>query len=247
MAGPFTGMIVGQGIQMLGGLIGGFGARKRARAAARAAKRLQRKLDQTIANRQEITDPSKDMIDRSNLITNPFANLQVATQAAEFQAEEADLSLASTLDTIRATGGGAGGATALAQAALRSKRGISASIEKQQAQNERLRAQGAQAATGMRLQEGSRLDAARMRGQEFMFAATEQRQFRDEDRYSAMLSQQQARAQALRDQSRAQFGQALGALGGMAAAGINQAGYNKAVDNKDQNAMNMFANMVSGN
>ena len=241
------GAIIGAASSAIGGIIGGIGARRAARRAARQAKQYQRKLDTLVANRQEITDPSANLTDRSSLITNPFANLQVATQAAEFQAEEADLSLASTLDTIRATGGGAGGATALAQAALRSKRGISASIEKQQAQNERLRAQGAQAATGMRLQEGSRLDAARMRGQEFMFAATEQRQFRDEDRYSAMLSQQQARAQALRDQSRAQFGQALGALGGMAAAGINQAGYNKAVQSGDQNAMSMFANMVSGN
>ena len=34
------------------------------------------------------------------------------------QAEEADIALANTLDTLRATGASAGGATALAQAAL---------------------------------------------------------------------------------------------------------------------------------
>ena len=245
MPGPFTGMIVGQGIQMLGGLIGGFGARKRARAAEAAARRLQRKLDQTIDNRQEILDPSRNVVDRSDLISNPFGNLQVSTQAAEFQAEEADLSLASTLDTMRATGAGSGGATALAQAALRSKAGVSATIEKQEAENARLRAQGAQRAQQMRLAEGGRVDAAGMRGQEFMFMATEQRQFRDEDRYSALLSQQQARAQSLRDQSRAQFGQALGALGGMVTAGINQAGYNQAAAAGDQAGMQMFANIAS--
>jgi hypothetical protein len=61
-----------------------------------------------------------------------------------------------------------------------------------------------------------------------------------------LLSQQQARAQSLRDQSRAQFGQALGALGGMVTAGINQAGYNQAAAAGDQAGMQMFANMASG-
>ena len=39
---------------------------------------------------------------------------------------------------------GAGGATALAQAAAQSKQGISASIEQQETQNQKLRAQGEQ-------------------------------------------------------------------------------------------------------
>ena len=78
------------------------------------------------------------------MISNPFDNLSVATQAAEIQAEEADIALANTLETVRATGMGAGGATALAQAAARSKKDIAASIETQEAQNNRLRAQGEQ-------------------------------------------------------------------------------------------------------
>ena len=45
------------------------------------------------------------------------------------QVEEADIALANTLDTLRATGASAGGATALAQAALQSKKGVAASIE----------------------------------------------------------------------------------------------------------------------
>jgi len=36
-------------------------------------------------------------------IGNPYANLGVAAKASEFQAEQADISLANTLDTIRAT------------------------------------------------------------------------------------------------------------------------------------------------
>ena len=76
------------------------------------------------------------------MVTNPFENLQVATEAAQMQAREQDLSLATTLDTLRATGSGAGGATALAQAALQSKKGVSASIQAQEAQNKKLAAQG---------------------------------------------------------------------------------------------------------
>ena len=56
--------------------------------------------------------------------------------------EETDKALANTLDTLRAQGSSAGGATALAQAALRSKAGIAADIEKQEVGNERLKAQG---------------------------------------------------------------------------------------------------------
>ena len=56
------------------------------------------------------------------------------------QIEQADISLANTLDTIRQTGGGAGGATALAQAALQSKKGVTASIEAQEKANEDKRA-----------------------------------------------------------------------------------------------------------
>ena len=68
-------------------------------------------------NRQEVINPYAN-------VTNPYANLQVATKAAEMQADQTDIALANTLDNLRQTG--AGGATALAQAALRSKQGISA-------------------------------------------------------------------------------------------------------------------------
>jgi hypothetical protein len=215
-----AGLIAGAASSVIGGLFQGFGARKAARRAARRAKAMQRKLDRLVANRQEITDPSASTVDRSGLISNQFANLQVSTQAAEFQAEEADLSLASTLDTLRATGAGSGGATALAQAALRSKAGISASIEQQEAQNAKLRAQGAMQAQGMRLQEGGRVDQARMQGEMFRFRAQEARQFRDEDRQAGLLDAARARAAQAREQARAGFGQALGGLVGFAGAGL---------------------------
>ncbi len=75
-------------------------------------------------------------------IYNPYENLSVATQANQIKMEETDKALANTLDTLRAQGASAGGATALAQAALKSKAGIAADIEKQEVMNERLKAQG---------------------------------------------------------------------------------------------------------
>jgi hypothetical protein len=95
--------------------------------------------------------------DASTLASNTFANLQVATQAADIQAQQTDQALANTLSTIRATGAGAGGATAIAQAALQSKQSISATIEQQEARNTQLRAQGQQQVEQIRMNESRRL------------------------------------------------------------------------------------------
>ena len=212
--------LVGAAASAVGGIIQGIGASRAARKQRRRANKLERDLNRLEANRQDIIDPSRNIVDRSSLISNTMGNLQVSTQAAEFQAEEADLSLASTLDTLRATGAGAGGATALAQAALRSKAGIAASIDQQEAQNARLRAQGAQAAQAARLQEGSRVDAARMRGDMFQFNVREDREQMKLDRTAGLLDQSRMQAQALKAQASQGFGQALGAIGGVAAGGL---------------------------
>ena len=111
---PVTALI-GMGGSLISGLFGGRAARKAAKAAERRAKKLMQQIEVLEASRQQVINPFAGV---ENLVTNPFANLQVATGAAEFQAEQADISLANTLDTLRATGAGAGGATALAQAAL---------------------------------------------------------------------------------------------------------------------------------
>ena len=84
-------------------------------------------------SRQEIIDPSSAVKDLSGDFYNPYSNLGVATKAAEMQMEQTDIALANTLDTLRATGSGAGGATALAQAALQSKNQVAASIQQQEA------------------------------------------------------------------------------------------------------------------
>jgi len=104
---------------------------------AASAQRQLGKVRTDIDNyrRQDIENPFANL-------SNPYENLAVATQAAEMQMEQTDQALANTLDTLRETGAAAGGATAIANAALKSKQGISASIEKQEAQNQRLQAQG---------------------------------------------------------------------------------------------------------
>ena len=125
--------------------------------------------------RQDIVNPYANM-------SNPYENLSVATQAAEMQAEQADIALANTLDTLRQTG--AGGATALAQAALQSKKGISADIERQEATNQRLQAQGQ-----------SQLEMAQARGQMMAFNVQEKREQQELNRLQAQM--EQARLQQL--------------------------------------------------
>ena len=63
------------------------------------------------------------------MITNPARDMQVATRSAELAAEETDMSLATTLEGLRESGGGAGMATALAQQANKSKLQISGNIQ----------------------------------------------------------------------------------------------------------------------
>jgi hypothetical protein len=202
----------------VGGLIGNNAAKKAARAAAREKRRLQKKLDTLEANRQEIVSPYQGFENLTSMLSNPFANLGVATQAAEMQVEEADISLANTLDTLRATGASAGGATALAQAALRSKKGVSASIEQQEAQNEKLKAQGEQQLQQQKVAEERRMQQAGAAGKQFVFGATEQREQQVLDRTAAMLGQQQAaQAQAKADQTSA----ITGMFGTVAQAGLS--------------------------
>ena len=179
-----------------------------------------RKLNNMLANRQAVINPYSGVSDLSSMITNPFANLQVATQAAEMQAAETDIGLASTLDVLRATGLGAGGATALAREAARSKQGISASIEQQEAQNARLRAQGEQTAMGMRMQEAQRLQESDILGQTFMFQAQEQRDVADISRTSAMQQQYGQQAMDIRAANKAMIGNIIGGVASAFTGGI---------------------------
>ena len=208
--------IIGGAMSIAGGLFSAGAAKKRARRAARERRNLTNKLNTLEKNRQEIINPYEGIEDLSSIISNPFSNLSVATGAAEMQIEQADISLANTLDTIRQTGGGAGGATALAQAALQSKKGVSASIETQEKANEDKKAQGEQALQQQKMSEAQRLQNADVAGEQFMFSTREGRELQQLDRTAAMLGQaKSAEAQANQDQASA-IGGMFNTLGSIA-------------------------------
>jgi len=215
---PIAALVIGGAISIANGIMGSSSARRREEAAADERRRLSSKLNSLERNRQAIINPYEGVTDLSDMISNPFANLSIATGAAEMQIEEADISLANTLDTIRQTGGGAGSATALAQAALKSKKGVTASIEAQEKQNEDKRAAGQQQMEQRQMIEAQRLQQAEVSGEQFMFSTREGRQMQQLDRTAAMLgASRQAEAQAASDGTGAITG-AMGAVGGMVGA-----------------------------
>lgn len=240
--------IVGGAASVVSGLIGMGSAKKARRAAERDAAKRQAELTALENNRQAIINPyagvkdlsglAKDLSgmakDLSGMVSNPYASLGVATQAAKFQAEQTDMSLASTLDTLKETGASAGGATALAQAALQSKQGISASLEQQEAANEKLRAQGQQQLEqiqmseagrlqgiqmseagriqGVQMSEAGRMQEADVAGKQFVFGQQEAREMQKMDRVAGQLAGAQGRAaQARADQT----GALTGMIGGI--------------------------------
>lgn len=227
---PLDPVTLGIASSVVTGIFGGGAARRAKRKAQREVKRLSAKLNalensrQAIINPYEgITDLSGMAVDRSSQFTNAYNNLSVATQAAEMQIEQADISLANTLDTLMATGSGAGGATALAQAALQSKKEVAASIEQQEAANEKMRAQGEemleqrvmaekQRIEGIQLSQAEKVQQAEASGKEFVFRQKEEREMQKINRTAAQLDNAQAQlAQARRDGTAA----ITGAIGGI--------------------------------
>jgi hypothetical protein len=236
--GMVTAAIIGGSISLLGGAFGAISGNQRAKAAAREKRRVNREIAKLEASRKNVINPWATTADLSYLatstvenITNSYNNLGVATQASEFQAEQADISLANTLDTLRATGASAGGATALAQAALQSKKGVSASLETQEAQNQKLRAQGqmesdrfnaqanmndAQRIQSIKIAEGQRVQANQASGAQFMFNARENRTNARLDRLSGVSTNYANQQMAARqDQTAAVLG-AVSAVGDIA-------------------------------
>tara|TARA_R110000851_G_scaffold152415_1_gene294050 strand:+ start:28 stop:711 length:684 start_codon:yes stop_codon:yes gene_type:complete len=199
--------IIAGAVSFISGLFGASKADAAERDAQAEKAKLQRNLDALVKDRQKVINPFENVGDLSYMLSNPMANLSVATQSAEIQIEQADISLANTLDIVRATGSSAGGATALAQAALQSKKGVSASIEAQEAQNEKLKAQGQQRLQQQEMSEAQRIQSAEAQGEQFMFNTQEQREQADMDRLSAQISgAEQREAQAGSDRTGALTG-----------------------------------------
>jgi hypothetical protein len=236
MAGIATAAIVGGAISAIGSIFGASKASKRARAAAKEKKRLEGKLNALEKNRQAIINPYANVKDISNMAkdlssmaSNPYASLGVATQAAEMQVEEADIALANTLDTLRATGASAGGATALAQAALQSKKGVAASIEQQEVANEKLKADGkaqlervkmgeAQRLQNIEMSEAQRTQQAEVAGKQFVFGQKENREMQQLNRVSSQISGAQQQQVAAQQASTQFLSAGIGAVGGIAAS-----------------------------
>ena len=178
--------VVGTAVAVGGSVVGAVSAGKAEKRARSNKNRLMGELEDLENKRQEIINPYSDVTSLSDMISdvsglasdvssiasNPYANLAVSTASAEMQIEQADIALANTLDTLRATGASAGGATALARMALESKKGVAASIERQEADNQKLMAQGEERRQGVQIAEAQRIqglkigEAQRVQGQE---------------------------------------------------------------------------------
>lgn len=173
-------------------------AKQQMEAEAKKANDAKTALEEIEKNRQEVINPYENM-------ANEFENLGVATQASKFQAEEADIALANTLDTIMQTGGGAGGATALARAALESKRGISADIQKQEKVNNDARAEGA-----------NQVQQLKAQGEAYKFETQEARDVTKMDRLQSQQDNAENREMQARNVKMAANQEMIGAVGSTA-------------------------------
>lgn len=213
---------IGAGVGLAGSIGGAIHknrtAKRQEKSARKNADLARARIASLEASRQDIINPYEAITDLSGNLSNTYNNLGVATQAAEMQIEQTDIALANTLDTIRATGGGAGGATALAQAALQSKKGVSASIEAQESKNEQLRAQGEQQLQQLVMSEQQRVQQADAAGRAFVYGEQENREMMALDRAQADLNNEVARKQAAQQAKYQTTSDMFGAISG---AGFN--------------------------
>lgn len=252
--------IIGGAAVIGGGLISANQSKQAAKGFANSAAAKEWEIEQLEQNRQKIPNPyanikslsgiAKDVSglakDVSGMMSNPYANIGVATQAAKMQIEEADISLANTLDLLKSTGSGAGGATALAQAALQSKKGVSASIEQQEINNQKLRAEGdqymqekkmseaqrlqgvqmseAQRIQGVEFSEGLRTQAAESEGIKFKYGEQESRDISKLNRLSGQSAQANANAASAKASQNAAYGAIGSGLGNIAGGFLSGGG-----------------------
>ena len=218
------GSAISAGASIIGGIIGGGKARRAKRRAAKNLKKMNAKMANLEANRQEIINPYEDVTSLSGMMSNPMANLSVATQATEMQIEQTDQALANTLDTLRQTGGGAGSATALAQAALQSKKNVAADIESQEKSNEDKRAAGEEKLQQAQIAEAERMQDVEAMGKKFVYSETESREMQQLNRLQNQINTQQGiKAQASADQTSALTG-AISGVAGAASSFYNSKG-----------------------
>lgn len=234
---------VGATISLAGGAIASHQQKQAAKGAQGRADRLGEKISALEAERQRdipVINPYENAEDLSSMITdlsgnlsNPYANMGVATGAAEIQMEQTDLALANTLDTLMASGASAGGATALAQAAAASKKSVAASIQAQEAQNEELKARGESQLQSQKMAEAQRVQAGlfgeanrqqdiEAKGKEFVYREKDNRMMQQLNRKTAQQTgQQQVAAQRSADASSIMAAGIQGA-GNILSSGVGQ-------------------------
>ena len=233
---------IGAGVAIAGGLVNANQAKQAGKGFRNDAERKAWEIQELEKNRQSIPNPYANVKDLSSMakdlsgnLSNPYANLGVSTQAAEMQIEEADISLANTLDTLRSTGSSAGGATALAQAALQSKKGVSASIEQQEAQNQKLQAQGAaelqsakmaeqQRIQGVKMSEGQRMQAAETAGIQFKYGEQESRDIAKLNMLAGQEAQARSDATAAKNAQGAAIGGMFSSVGSIVGGAMASSG-----------------------
>ncbi len=127
--------LIGQGVGGLGGIamgIIGSGKRKREQKAA------------TAAYEQSLSEFKNFQFENAYAdVENPFEDLRVSKEAAEFEAQQQQQGLSQTLDALRSSGGGAGAAAlaqALSQSQSRQTQRIAGDIARQEVANEGARA-----------------------------------------------------------------------------------------------------------
>jgi len=191
MAGLITG-IASLAIGATSAIVGGIqasNAKKKELAKEREAKL---KLESLEKNRQAVIDQSGKIRAMKDQVFNPYANLAVATKASDLQIEQTDQALANTLDQINQSGTGAGGATALARMAAASKAQVGASLENQEAANNKLRAEGEASANAQKMQ----LEQAAIGEETAAWGRQEGREQEQLDRTSRQQENAQAQAAA---------------------------------------------------
>ena len=236
---------VGATIAAGGGVIAAHQQKQAAKGAQNRADRIgaqisqleeQRKREIPVINPYEGAEDLSSMItDLSGNLSNSYANMGVATGAAEIQMEQTDIALANTLDALMASGASAGGATALAQAAAAGKKSVAASIQAQEAQNEQLKAQGESRLQSQKMAEAQRVqsglfgEAARQqdieaKGKEFVYREKDNRMMQQLNRKTAQQTgQQQVAAQRSADAASI-MGAGLQGAGNIIGAGIGALG-----------------------
>lgn len=149
-----------------GGLIGG-------RARRREQRRARAELKQQRANYENF-----DFKDPSANLTNPFEDLTVNQQQAQFASQQQQQALAGTLGGLQQSAGGSGIAAlaqTLAQQQSTNLQAASASIGQQEAANQMARARGQQTLEQQRAAGAAALEAKEFDRTETLFGMAQQR------------------------------------------------------------------------